>query len=109
MSRTQWPAVRITRGAITLPVQAKPSLGPVSAWMKASEGKASIVASSPRMIEAEARSPASAAGASSAVARRRDRSTRAAADRRGRERFIASRVLARRILVPCGSFSEPSG
>jgi hypothetical protein len=52
-SSTQWAAVRITRGAITVPVQAK-RLSRSAASMKASEGKSAIEAALPPTIEAPA-------------------------------------------------------
>ena len=51
-SSTQCAAVRITRGAITVPVQEKPRSLLVRAAMNASEGKSAIAATSPPMIEA---------------------------------------------------------
>ncbi len=62
-SSTQCAAVRTTRGAITVPVQAKPRSLLVRAAMKASEGKSAIAATSPRMIEACAPVAAGAAEA----------------------------------------------
>ena len=63
MSSTQWPAVRMTLGATTVPVQAKMPIGCSSAWMKASEGNSAIDAARPPITEAWAGAEWSASAA----------------------------------------------